>query len=88
MTDSLDALDALFEDRPAVLSAPEVADLLGMTRQGVYHWLRDEVIPGYKVGTIWFILRDELKDTLRKGANTSRRRGSSAPHEREKEEHT
>ena len=64
-----DGLDALFEGRGPTLSAGEVAELLGMTKQGVYHWLRDGVLPGYKVGTTWFILRDELKETLRKGAN-------------------
>ena len=71
-----DGLDALFEGRAATLSAPEVADMLGMTKQGIYHWLRDGVIPGYKVGTTWFILRDELKDTLRKGSNMPRGRGT------------
>jgi len=66
-------LDGLFEGRKEVLTAPEVAELLGMTKQGIYHWLRDGVIPGYKVGTTWFILRDELKSTLRAGANAPRR---------------
>lgn len=73
MREVTDGLDALFESRSATLSAPEVADLLGMTKQGVYHWLRDGVIPGYKVGTTWFIVRDELKETLRKGANSAPR---------------
>jgi len=62
-------LDQLFEGRPETLSAQEVADLLGMTKPGVYKWLKDGVIPGYKVGSSWFILRDELKETLRAGAN-------------------
>jgi excisionase family DNA binding protein len=73
-----DGLDALFEGRDPTLSAPEVAEMLGMTKQGVYHWLRDGVIPGYKVGTTWFILRDELKETLRKGANAPRLRGTKS----------
>jgi excisionase family DNA binding protein len=72
-----DGLDALFEGRRETLTAPEVAELLGMTKQGVYHWLRDGVIPGYKLGSQWFILRDELKETLRKGANEPR--GSKKP---------
>lgn len=67
-----DAVDALFAGRKETLSVPEVAELLGMTKQGIYHWLRDGVIPGYKVGTSWFILRDELKETLRAGANPRR----------------
>ena len=65
-------LDALFEGRNATLTVPDVADLLGMTKPGVYKWLKDGVIPGYKVGSTWFILRDELKQTLEHGANARR----------------
>ena len=39
------------------------------------HWLKDGLIPGYKIGTTWFVIRDELKDTLRKGANKKRDTG-------------
>ena len=63
------ALDALFEGRGATLTVPEVAEILGMTKPGVYKWLKDGVIPGYKVGATWFILRDELKATLQAGSN-------------------
>ena len=42
-----------------------------MTKPGVYKWLKEGVIPGYKVGSSWFILRDELKETLRAGANVA-----------------
>lgn len=65
-------LDALFAGRKDTLSVPEVADMLGMTKPGVYKWLHEGVIPGYKVGSTWFILRDELKETLRAGANLRR----------------
>ena len=68
-------LDALFQGVKATLSAPEVADLLGMTKPGVYKWLKDGVIPGYKVGSTWFILRDELRQTLEAGANGTRTTG-------------
>ena len=47
----------------------------GITAKSVYKWLKDGVIPGYKIGTTWFVIRDELKDTLRKGANTKRDTG-------------
>jgi excisionase family DNA binding protein len=63
------ALDALFEGRGRTLTVPEVAEILGMTKPGVYKWLKDGVIPGYKVGATWFILRDELKATLQAGSN-------------------
>lgn len=64
-----DELDALFVPYRETLTVGEVAELLGMTKQGIYLWLRDGVIPGYKVGTSWFILRDELKKALRAGSN-------------------
>lgn len=64
-----DALDELFAGLGPTLEASEVAALLGMTKQGVYNWLRDGVIPGYKLGSSWFILRDDLKATMRRGSN-------------------
>ncbi|BDZ44054.1 hypothetical protein GCM10025865_33530 (plasmid) [Paraoerskovia sediminicola] len=66
-------LDALFEGRKELLTAPEVAQLLGLTKQGIYNWLRDGVIPGYKIGATWFIVRDELKATLQAGANSPKK---------------
>jgi excisionase family DNA binding protein len=63
-------LDELFEGQPQTLTVTQVAQILGMTKQGVYNWVRDGVIPAYKVGSTWFIVRDELKATLRAGANT------------------
>ena len=62
-------LDALFAGLPEMLDVSEVARLLGMTKPGVYKWLRERTIPGYKVGSTWFILRDELKAVLLVGAN-------------------
>lgn len=69
---SHDAFDALFEGRDEVLSAQEVADLLHMTTQAVYNWLANGTIPGFKVASGWFILRDELKEALRSGHNERR----------------
>ncbi|RUP87612.1 DNA-binding protein [Dermabacter sp. HSID17554] len=40
-----------------------------MTKPGVYKWLKEGVIPAYKIGSTWLILRDELKETLRAGAD-------------------
>lgn len=62
-------LDDFLEGRPETLSVPEVAEILGLSKQSLYTWLRDGVIPGYKIGTTWFILRDELKETMRQGSN-------------------
>ena len=66
-----DGLDELFEGQGPTMTARDVTELLGITKQTVHNWLRDGVIPGYKVGSSWFILRDELKETLRAGANVA-----------------
>lgn len=76
---TLDGLDALLKDYGRTMTAGEVAEALGMTKQGVYHWLRDGLIPGYKLGTTWFIMRDELKETLLAGANTAARQLRDTP---------
>lgn len=74
MTDSrMDALNALFADRPETLSVEEMAELLNISRQNAYAWLRDGVVPGYKLGTTWRVIRDELKDAMRQGANDRHR---------------
>lgn len=70
-----DALDQLFEQDPPTFGPAEVAERLGTTQKTIYAWLRQGIIPGYKVGTTWLIIRDELKDTLRKGANARRDTG-------------
>ena len=70
-----DALDRLFEQSPPTLNPSEVAERLRVTPKSVYAWLRQGLIPGYKVGTTWFVIRDELKDTLRAGANPHRHTG-------------
>jgi excisionase family DNA binding protein len=67
--DDRDAVDRLFDQSPPTLGATEVAERLGVSAKSVYAWLKDGLIPGYKIGTTWFVIRDELKDTLRKGAN-------------------
>jgi excisionase family DNA binding protein len=62
-------LDDFFADLPPRLDVPTVAELLGVTTKGVYRWIHTGVIPAYKLGSSWIILRDELRDTLAAGAN-------------------
>lgn len=69
-----DGLDKLFEGQGPTMTARAVAELLGITKQTVHGWLRDGVIPGYKVGTTWFIVTAELIETLRQGENGPRAR--------------
>lgn len=63
------ALDDLFRGHPETLDPADVAEILGMTKQGVYNWLKNGTIPGYKMGSSWFIIRDELKAQLAEGSN-------------------
>lgn len=67
------SLDALFADLPPMLTADEVAELLHLTRQNTYTWLRDGVIPGYKFGSSWRVSREELKDLMRNNRNQLQR---------------
>jgi excisionase family DNA binding protein len=60
-------LDKFFENLPERLDVKEVAELLGVSIQGVYTWLRNGTVPGYQIGRSWVILRDELKEVLEAG---------------------
>lgn len=62
-------LDELFAGLPKRLTAPEVAELLDMTTQGVYKWIHQGTIPAYKLGASWIVLRDELRDAIASGSN-------------------
>lgn len=62
-------LDEFFEGLPAQLDVNAVAAVLGISAKGVYRWIHTGVIPAYKVGATWIILRDELKDTMAAGSN-------------------
>lgn len=74
-------LDRLFEGRNETLTVPEVAEILNVTKPAVYKWLRNGSIPGYKLASTWFIIRDELKDALAAGANIPREATGTEPKE-------
>lgn len=42
---------------------------LNVTRRTVYSWLREGTIRGYQIGSTWFILKADLVEHLRAGAN-------------------
>jgi excisionase family DNA binding protein len=69
VTDDADAIDRLFQQSPPTIGPTEVAQRLGVSQKSVYTWLKDGLIPGYKLGTNWLIITDELKNVLRAGAN-------------------
>ena len=62
-------LDDLFADLPPNLNVQQTAEVLGIRPSTVYKWLNEGVLPGYKVGSAWVILRDEVKDRIRSGRN-------------------
>lgn len=73
-----DHLEKFFEDCPARMDAGDVARILGVTRQVVYKWLNKGVIPGYKLGDSWLILRDELRDSMRETSNRNSQSNSES----------
>ena len=79
-------LDELFGDLPKKLDVPQVADLLGMTTQGVYKWIHSGTIPAYKLGATWIILRDELRDAIASGSNLAHKLPASLQLDEEPEE--
>lgn len=67
MTD--DAWETLFADVPDTLGPSDVAKKLGVTKRTVYYWLHEGTIRGYQLGSTWFILKADLVEHLRAGAN-------------------
>lgn len=63
-----DALDALFANLPETLTVKEVSSLVRKTPQGVYSMLKAGKLPGYEVAGGWIIIRDELKEQMRRGS--------------------
>lgn len=62
-------LDDLFGRYPEHLTVDQLAELLGIKPQTAYKWLQSGLVPGYKVGKAWVILRDEVRDHLAAGRN-------------------
>lgn len=63
--------DEMFSELPNLLRVSQVARLLGKTSQGVLRWINTGVLPAYKLGDTWFILRDDLRDAMSAGGNLS-----------------
>lgn len=64
-----DGLGEVLADLPPMLSSAQVSKLLGMSLQGVQKWLKEGVLPGYKVGRTWFVTRTDLERVFRAGSN-------------------
>ena len=76
MTES--RLDELFDRYPEHLTVPELAEVLGVKRTTAYRWLQTGVVPAYKVGGAWVILRDEVRDWVAAGRNAPLASGQPA----------
>lgn len=61
--------DEMFSELPNLLRVSHVAQLLGKTSQGVLRWINTGVLPAYKLGDTWFILRDDLRDAMAAGGS-------------------
>lgn len=57
-------LDELFAGLPTHLTVDQLGEVLGVSRQTAYNWLNKGVVPGYKLGNTWVIVRDEIRDHL------------------------
>jgi excisionase family DNA binding protein len=62
-------LDELFDRYPEHLTVVQLAEVLGVKRTTAYKWLQTGVVPAYKLGGAWVILRDEVRDLLASGRN-------------------
>lgn len=58
-------IDDLLEHYPPLMTAKEVADLLGVTERTVLRWLNESELPGIRYPRRgWAVVRDELRDWL------------------------
>ena len=71
--------DEMFSEQPNLLRVSQVAQLLGKTSQGVLRWINTGVLPAYKLGDTWFILRDDLRDAMSAGGNLHPQDSSPQP---------
>lgn len=62
-------MDDLLDACPELMSAHEVATLLGVTRRTVLTWLKDGHMPGYRLPNEWRVAREELREWLRRAHN-------------------
>lgn len=63
-------LEELFAPYPEHLTVEQLASVLGIKVPTAYRWLQTGLVPAYKVGQTWVILRDEVRDHLEAGRNS------------------
>ena len=55
-----------YEDLPLMLSVPEMAAVLGISRAGAYELARSEGFPALRIGTRIVIPKDELREWIKR----------------------
>lgn len=55
-----------YEELPLMLSVPEMAAALGISRSGAYELARSEGFPALRIGTRIVIPKDELREWIRR----------------------
>ena len=55
-----------YEDLPLMLSGPEMAAALGISRAGAYELARSEGFPALRIGTRIVIPKDELRELIKR----------------------
>lgn len=53
------------------LSADDIADYLGVTKDTIYAWIADKGMPAHKVGRLWKFQASEVDDWVRGGGARS-----------------
>jgi excisionase family DNA binding protein len=49
------------------LSADDIAEHLGVTKDTIYAWISDKGMPAHKVGRLWKFQASEVDDWVRTG---------------------
>ena len=55
-----------YEELPLMLSVPEMAAALGISRAGAYELARSEGFPALRIGTRIVIPKDELRELIKR----------------------
>ena len=60
-----------YEELPLMLSVPEMAAALGISRAGAYELVRTEGFPALKIGSRIVIPKDELQEWVKRNTGVS-----------------
>ncbi|WP_279365736.1 helix-turn-helix domain-containing protein [Microbacterium testaceum] len=67
-------LEHLFAGYPPILSAKDLAEVLGLNSKTVYEYLQSGELPAYHVGSKWVIVRDEVIEHISRTSNVTERK--------------